>query len=67
MKKVYAIDFIRYTDCLNDTVSNSDPDNTEYIEVGRHEPFLVVEDDIDHYMKFGGGIRNMKFVGYIDK
>ena len=64
MTKVYAVTFMKYTDCMEDTIHNNTEDKNIYI--GR-EPFLIFEDDIKHYEKFGNGIRELRFVGYIDK
>ena len=63
MKKIYSIDFIKYTNNLYNTVT--DNNHEHYIEVGK-DPFLICEDEIEYYMKFGGGIKNMIFVGYME-
>ena len=63
MKKVYSVDFIQYTNCLNTAVTDDNHEN--YITVDN--PFLIFEDEIEYYMKFGGGIKNMIFVGYMDQ
>ena len=66
MEKVYSVEFLEYTNCLNDTVSdgNKDIGKTKYIHVGRH--FLVKESDIPKYQKFGKGYKSLIFVGEIE-
>ena len=68
MTKVYAVTFMNYTDWTKDTVSNGEEEigKVKYIHIGE-DPFLILENDIEHYQKFGGGIRDMVFVGNIDK
>jgi hypothetical protein len=68
MEKVYEVEFMNYTNCLNDTVSNGETGigKTKYIKVGR-EPFLIKESDFDKYQKYGDGFRIVKFVGNIEK
>lgn len=64
MEKVYAVEFMEYTNYSRDTVSNGEREikNMEHINVGK-EPFLVRESELEKYRKFGGGFRNVKFVG----
>lgn len=62
MKKVYSISFISYTNCLKNTVSHNTRDMT-YLHIP--DPCLIFEDDIEKYMEYGGGIKDMIFVGYI--
>ena len=66
MEKVYEVEFMNYTNCTRDTVSNGEDDTSkwEYIHVGK-EPFLVRESELDKYSKYGGGFRTIKFVGYM--
>jgi len=68
MLKVYRVTFMTYTNALKTTVSNGEfmIDKYKSIELG-HEPFLITEDQIEYYNQFGGGIRNMEFVGYMEK
>ena len=67
-EKVYAVEFMEYTNCLNDTVSDWNGEspfefgNTNYISVGKNN-FLVRESELDFYRKFGQGYRNITFVG----
>lgn len=73
LEKIYAVEFMEYTDVLNTTVSNatkdgqvfSDPDSVEYITIG-HEPFLVPERYLDIYSKYGKGFRSIHFVGNME-
>ena len=63
MEKIYEVEFIEYTNCMKDTVSNGkEIGKIEYIDVGK-EPFLIKESEFDKYMKFGKGFRIVKFVG----
>ena len=67
MEKVYEVEFMNYTNCMRDTVSNmaNEIKNTKYIEIGK-EPFLIKESDFDKYMKYGGGFRVVKVLGNIE-
>lgn len=69
LEKLYYVTFMYYTNCINDTVSNyesngHDLERIEYLTVGA-EPFLLRESDLPKYQKFGGGYREIKFVGNI--
>lgn len=59
-EKVYIVNFMSYTNCMNNAVSNGET----YLDIG-YEPFLVRESDLDYYRQFGGGYRDLKFVGNI--
>ena len=67
LEKVYAVEFMVYTNCLNDTVSDWDGKGSpslkdiKYLAVGHN--FLIKESEIEKYRKFGQGYRNLKFVG----
>ena len=63
-KKIYSVEFCQYTNCMNDTVRHNTKDMT-FIDVGR-DPFLIPEDKIDYYMEYGQGIKDMRFVGYME-
>lgn len=67
VEKVYEVEFMRYTNCMNDTVSDGEKEigKATYIHVGR-EPFLIKESDFPKYQKFGGGFRIVRFVGNIE-
>ena len=66
MVKVYEVEFMSYTNCLHNTVSTystkSENEEIEYLDVSSY-PFLVKEDDLSHYSKFGGGYKSITFVG----
>ena len=66
MEKVYEVEFMTYTNCIRDTVSNMTKEigDMRYITVG-NEPFLVKESELDKYSVYGGGYRRIKFVGNI--
>lgn len=66
MEKVYEVEFMKYTNCMRDTISNDEKEigNMKYINVGK-EPFLIRESEFDKYMKYGGGFRIVRFVGNI--
>lgn len=65
-EKVYEVEFMKYTNCMRDTISNDEKEigNMKYINVGK-EPFLIRESEFDKYMKYGGGFRIVRFVGNI--
>lgn len=69
-EKIYAVTFIRYTNALNDTVSDWDGEcdplkaDTKYLDVKQH-PCLVKESDLAYFQKFGGGFECIKLVGYL--
>lgn len=66
MEKVYEVEFMRYTNCMKDTVSDgAEIGKTKYIEVGK-ESFLIKESDFPKYQKYGGGFRIVRFVGNIE-
>ena len=67
MEKVYEVEFMRYTNCMKDTVSDGEKElgKGKYLHVGR-EPFLIKESDFPKYMKYGGGFRIVRFVGNIE-
>lgn len=67
MEKVYSVEFMRYTNACEDTVSDQRDDfisDIQYLHVG-YAPFLVKESELDKYSKFGGGFRSITFVGNI--
>ena len=67
MEKVYEVEFMQYTNCMNDIVSDGEKElgKGKYLYVGR-EPFLIKESDFSKYMKYGGGFRIVRFVGNIE-
>lgn len=58
--RVYAITFNQYTNCMRDTVWCEETD--KYLDVGR-DTFLIFEDDIEKYKKFGNGIKTLTYMG----
>ena len=70
LEKVYVVEFMKYTNCMNDTVSDWDGvsdtlKTSKYLDIGK-EPFLVRESDLPKYQKFGGGYRTVNFIGNIE-
>lgn len=65
MEKVYEVEFMQYTNCMRDTVSDGNGFDSKYINVGK-EPFLIKESEFERYMKFGGGFRIIRFVGNME-
>ena len=65
-EKVYSVEFMTYTNCMRDTVSdgNKNIGETEYLDLGK-ENFLIRESELDYYKNFGNGFRELTFVGYI--
>ena len=62
--KIYLIDFIEYTDCLKDTVSDGNDilGEIDYISLGK-QSVLIREKDFDKFKKYGGGFKSAVFVG----
>lgn len=66
MEKIYEVEFMKYTNCIRDTVSDGEEaGKTKYIHVG-DEPFLIKESEFDKYMKFGKDFRIIRFVGNME-
>lgn len=67
LEKVYRVEFMRYTNCNRDTVSNGAEDvkDRRYLSVDL-EPFLVKESELDEYRAWGGGFRSIEFVGNME-
>ena len=65
-EKVYSVEFMTYTNCMRDTVSdgNKNIGETECLDLGK-ENFLIRESELDFYKNFGNGFRKLTFVGYI--
>jgi len=59
MKKIYRITFNEYTNALRDTIYNEDEDR--YLDIP--DLFLIKEGDVQFFQGYGGGIKEMKFVG----
>ena len=56
--KIYEVTFLEYTNPMKNTVKDK-YDN--YLDVTR--PFLIKECDITRISSFGGGIKELKYVG----
>lgn len=61
--KIYEVEFLNYTDVTKTTVYSEL--YKQYVDVGK-EPFLISEDQMEYYQQFGGGFRNLIFVGWTD-
>lgn len=64
LEKVYAVEFMTYTNAMKTSVSNKSEDiaDRKYIEIGS-EPLLIKESELDLYKEYGDGYRSIKFVG----
>ena len=65
LEKIYDVEFMYYTGYTKDSVS-SDPGeakkDTKYLDTSA-SPFLVRESDLHIFQKYGGGFRNLRYVG----
>lgn len=61
--KIYAVEFIQYTNCMNDTVWCEETDTC--LDVGKGA-FLIREDEIEKYRKYGHGIKSLTFIGELE-
>jgi len=67
MEKIYLVEFMSYTNCLKDMVTDWNGKGIpklgeeKYLTVGHN--FLVRESELENYRKFGQGYRSIKFVG----
>lgn len=66
-EKIYAIEFMQYTDFGKTCVSNGayELKDLKYLDT-KQEPFLVRESDLEKYKIYGQGYRNLTFVGYME-
>lgn len=66
LEKVYSVTFMEYTNVLQNTVSDKNPDRSKvrYLDVSGYS-FLVCESKLDTYRKYGNGYKDVKFVGYM--
>lgn len=62
LEKIYAVTFMSYTNCFNNTVWNED--EGKYLMVGKE--FLVKESDLPKYQKYGDGYREVMYVGSME-
>ena len=56
--KIYKVEFLEYTNALEDTVCNRKTD--EYLDC---KDMLIREIDLDYYKNFGRGFKSLIFVG----
>ena len=65
-EKIYAVEFIEYTNFSKTTVSDYDGvmqlKDIKYLEVGP-ESCLIRESDLPYFQKFGKGFRSIRLVG----
>ena len=59
--KLYKVEFLKYTNCLKDTVRHNEKDMC-FLDVGR-DGFIITEDEFDDYRHYGGGFKSTEFVG----
>ena len=66
-KKVYAVEFNQYTNCMCNTVSDDgDLASTRYVDMPEYGSFLIFEDQIEFYKQFGQGFKQLTYVGEIE-
>lgn len=67
-ERIYAVTFNSHTNCLNNAVSDGNPDisKIEYIHMPKDIPLLIRERDLIKYAKFGNGYSTVKCVGALD-
>ena len=65
MKKVYRVEFMKYTDYGKTRVA-SNTQALDYIDTYKGD-LLIFEDEIERYQGYGGGIKSLNFVGYIQE
>lgn len=64
-ERIYAVEFMKYTNSSRDTVSNGKARDVSYIHTGK-ESFLVKESDLETYRNYGDGFRSIQFVGNME-
>lgn len=70
-EKIYSVEFMSYTNCMQDAVSDWDGEgspnltNIKYLDV--QSPFLVRESHLPYFQKFGQGFKSIVFVGYLNE
>lgn len=61
-EKVYAVEFMTYTNCMRDAVHCEE--NSTYLSIDKpNSPLLVLESKLDKYRKYGGGFKSITYVG----
>lgn len=63
MEKIYAVEFVDYTNCCRTAVRCEETD--EYLHIDPDLPFLIRESDIEKYRKFGKGYKSLELVGVL--
>lgn len=58
--KIYKVEFLEFTNCLRDTVTDSK--NERYFEIPK-SGFVIREDDIEYFKNIGGGFKRIECVG----
>ena len=64
MIKLYRVEFIEYNNHMYDSISCSKWNTT--ISLSEPKYLIIKESDIDYYRNFGGGIKSMDFIGYME-
>ena len=65
LEKIYDVEFMYYTGYSRDAVSSNPGEakkDTKYLDTSA-SPFLVRESDLYIFQKYGGGFRNLRYVG----
>ena len=65
LEKIYDVEFMYYTGYSRDAVSSNPGEvkkDTKYLDTSA-SPFLVRESDLHIFQKYGGGFRNLRYVG----
>ena len=65
LEKIYDVEFMHYTSYSHDAVSSNPGEvkkDTKYLDTSA-SPFLVRESDLHIFQKYGGGFRNLRYVG----
>lgn len=62
-KKIYAITFLKYTDYAKTAVSDN---NGHYVHIPSTGYLLIFENEIPYYQQYGGGLKDIIFIGYLD-
>ena len=60
-EKIYAIEFMEYTNWEKICVYNEKTDS--YISLSHKGPLLVRESDLSKYQDYGNGIKSIEYVG----
>lgn len=64
-EKIYDVEFMFYGSYTKDSVSSNPGEakkDTKYLDTSA-SPFLVRESDLHIFQKYGGGFRNLRYVG----